>query len=124
MGSRNILQGRRIMVVEDDYFIVADMVEELQRLGAEIVGPYSNIGDASAVLNTGKRLDAAMLDVNVRGEMVFPLAQALREKGVPFVFATGYAEEIVPDGLADAPRLIKPIDVNELVDLFLHISPA
>ena len=63
------------------------------------------------------RLDAAVLDVNLRDQKVFPVADALSKAGVPFIFATGYDAHIIPDTYAEVPRSEKPVDVMQLARL-------
>ncbi len=103
------LKGRRILVVEDDYFLAEDMRTDLERAGAEVIGPVPRLKQALDLLAQGGRLDGAVLDINLGGEMVYPLADALRERGVPFVFATGYEEKNIPTRYADVPWHPKPV---------------
>jgi CheY-like chemotaxis protein len=78
-------------VAEDEYFIADDMGKALEQLGAGVVGPARNQGKALALLSSGEGIDAAVHDINLRGLTVFPIAGALIEQGVPFVFVAGYA---------------------------------
>ena len=68
-----------------------------------------------ALLSSGERIDLVVLDINLHGEMVHPVADALQERGVPFVFATGYDQSVLPERHQDAPRWEKPFDPNALV---------
>ena len=104
-----VLRGRRILVVEDEYFLAEDMRTDLKRAGAEVVGPIPRLKQALDLLARGERLDGAVLDINLAGEMVYPLADVLREQGVPFVFATGYDEKNIPRCYADVPWYPKPV---------------
>jgi CheY-like chemotaxis protein len=106
------LEGLKILVVEDEA-LVAVMVEDmLVALGARVVGPASTLAQGLA-LAAAEALDAAVLDVNVRGEPITPLADLLRQSGVPIVFATGYGE--APAGLHEhAPVLEKPYTREDL----------
>src|SRR3712207_6392600 len=113
------LTGRRILVVEDEYFIADDIARALTSLGAEIVGPAPDLQRAEALLNEGS-IDWAVLDINLQGEMVYPVAQALHERSVPFVFATGYDRASIPSGFADVPRWEKPFDPSA----FARILPS
>jgi DNA-binding response OmpR family regulator len=101
------LHAQRILVVEDEYFIAADMRDLLIRAGAEVVGPVGNVSAATWMVDT-KNLDAAVLDVNLDGVMSFPVADRLRQVGVPFAFVTGYDEWAMPEEYRDAPRIGKP----------------
>jgi CheY-like chemotaxis protein len=102
------LQGLRILLVEDEVLIAAEMEATLEDLGCRVVGPFSRVGQALDALE-GEEVDAAVLDVNVRGEMIFPVAEKLRARGVPIVFCTGYADlPDIPEPLQGQTRLSKP----------------
>jgi len=97
---------RRILVVEDEELIALELSAELSRLGWEVVGPAATLAEAQSLLSNG--IDAAVLDVNLRGRAVYPVAEALQERRVPFIFCTGY-EMVDPDGrFADIPVVRKP----------------
>jgi CheY-like chemotaxis protein len=102
------LQGSRILVVEDEYLLADDLSETLIEAGAEVLGPIASIEEATALIAEEPEIDAAVLDVNLRGDMVFPVADALRARGIPFAFATGYDEWALPERFADVPRVEKP----------------
>ena len=105
------LAGRRILIVEDEYLIAMDLALGLGELGAIVVGPAASLAEAlEPVADTGHTLDGAVLDVNLRDERVYPVADALTRLGVPFVFASGYDAELMPSAYADVPRCQKPID--------------
>lgn len=84
------MAGKRVPVVEDEYFLAKSLAVDLRDFGADVLGPVAPIADALAVI-TSERLDAVVLDVNLRGEMAYPVADLLIERRVPFVLATGYA---------------------------------
>src|SRR4051812_4702481 len=105
-------QGCRILVAEDDYLVANDVCDVLIAGGAEVLGPYPTVAAALEGAETGGRIDAAILDVNLRGEMVFPVALALSARDVPFVFATGYDEGALPGRFATATRLEKPVNAR------------
>jgi len=107
--------GRRILIVEDEYFLADDLANEFARQGADIIGPLSEIADAIDLLNSGSQLDAALLDINVRNAQIFPLADALRERNVPFVFTTGYHKDWIRPEFADVPLYEKPLDLPAVV---------
>lgn len=97
---------RRVLVVEDEELVALELSSELSRLGWAIVGPAATVAEAQALLSGP--LDAAILDVNLRGRPVYPIADALADRQVPFVFCTGY-EVVDPDGrFADVPVIRKP----------------
>ena len=111
------LKGRRLLVVEDEYLIAADLADVLTGQGANVIGPAGSIKDALDMLATERQIDGAILDINVRGERVYPVADALRARGVPFVFATGYDSWVIPDAFANVPRLEKPVRAAALARL-------
>lgn len=108
------LRGRRVLVVEDDYITAEDMKAELVTIGALVLGPVPDSAGALDLLASAPPPDVAILDVNLGGEMVFPLADRLRERGIPLVFATGYECSAIPEPYARHPRLEKPLDVRQV----------
>src|SRR3954463_12156615 len=93
----DVARGRRVLVVEDEYLIAADLVSSLQDLGVDVVGPAGSVAEALAlVARDGDRLDGAVLDITLRDERVYPVASALVEYGVPFIFTTGYDALAIP----------------------------
>lgn len=112
------LSGKRLLVVEDEYLIASDLAYALEDAGAEVIGPAGTVEDAlRLVAREGDRLDGAVLDVNLRGGRVFPVADALTARGVPFVLATGYDDVCIPAAYAGLPRCGKPVDRARLMRL-------
>jgi CheY-like chemotaxis protein len=105
-----ILHGRRVLIVEDEYLIAADLAKSLEELGAEVVGPVPSCEQALALIKQEPRVDAAVLDINLGADRAYPVADALRQARIPFVFASGYDAIVVPSAYADVPRHQKPID--------------
>src|SRR3954470_915935 len=110
----NHATARRVLVVEDEALIASMIVEWLEEMGCEAVGPAFRVSDGFELAKT-EPLDAAVLDVNVNSERVYPLAEYLRGRGVPLVFATGYGERIGKAGLK-APILEKPFTFDQLTN--------
>ena len=102
----DIIVGKRILVVEDEALVAAMLVDILEELRAKVVGPAATLEQALAMAE-GTLIDAAILDVNLRNVRVDPLADKLRERGVPLVFTTGYGTSI-PATTKQAPVLDKP----------------
>lgn len=103
------LAGRRLLVVEDEYFLAAELAQALSACGAEVIGPAASVDDALDLLDETAQLDGAVLDLNLQGEMAFPVANALMERNFPFVFSTGYDQSVIPPRYGATPRCEKPI---------------
>lgn len=114
------LHRKRLLVVEDEYLVADDMRCDLERLGADVLGPAASVGAAMSLLDRTPDLDGAILDVNLCGEMVFPVAGALHARGVPFVFWTGYDSVGIPDPYREVPRLQKLEPTSDVVRALLH----
>jgi CheY-like chemotaxis protein len=104
----NALTGRRVLIVEDESLVAMLLETILEDMGCQPVGPAANIDDGLALASGEEALDAALLDVNVGGRQVFPVAEALRARGVPFIFSTGYGEGGLPDEWRGQATLQKP----------------
>jgi CheY-like chemotaxis protein len=108
-----VSQRRRALVVEDEV-LVGMMVEEMLReLGYEIAGLSTHLEQALALARSAP-FDVALLDINLNGRQSFPVADAVRARGLPFLLATGYGSRIVPEPYRDAPILQKPFSLEEL----------
>ncbi len=103
------LRGRRVLIVEDDYLIAEDLREQLLSCGAVVLGPVACVADALALLEDGAVPDMAILDIGLGGGKVYPVADALRSRSIPFVFVTGYDAWSIPGAYADVPRTEKPV---------------
>jgi len=113
------LQGRRILVAEDEFLLAEDLREELEREGAEVLGPVPSVTGALALLRDGPAPGFAILDINLQGRFVWPVADALRVRQVPFIFATGYDAQAIPQAYADIPRAEKPMEADRVVRILL-----
>jgi len=115
LSQREELNGLRILVVEDNFLVAENLRELLHARGCDVVGPAPRV-DQALDLVSGRELDGAVLDVNLGGDDCFPIAAALRERDVPFVFLTGYDDNtLIPAEYRQAPRLSKPVDEGRLV---------
>ena len=108
------LAGRRVLVVEDSPLIATVLEDMLQDLGCTVVGPTGNMAFAVDLAKT-EAMDAAIIDLNIRGGKVYPVAEVLRDRNVPFLLASGYADWTLRDDFKDRPRLTKPYSA-ELVE--------
>jgi CheY-like chemotaxis protein len=105
------LQGRRVLVIEDEYFLADDICSVLKDLGAEIVGPAGEVREAVVLVNSAQRIDAAVLDVNLKNESTLPIADGLRTRSIPFVFTTGYDRSAIDARFGDIELFEKPINI-------------
>ncbi|MNE31516.1 two-component response regulator [compost metagenome] len=115
----NALQGRRVLVIEDESLVAMLLETILEDMGCAVVGPESNIDDGLRAATNEASLDAALLDVNVAGREVFPVAEALRARGVPFVFSTGYGEAGLPEHWRGNPTIQKPFTEGAIHDALM-----
>ena len=111
------LRGLKVLVVEDN-FLIAELIRSLLAdCGCETIGPAPRVSSALALVD-GRHLDGAFLDINLAGEYCFPVAELLRERGIPFVFLTGYDDsEIIPPALREVPRISKPFDNRKVASI-------
>jgi CheY-like chemotaxis protein len=107
--------GRRVLVVEDEMIVAWLLVDMLDDLGCAIVGPATSVNQALAMIDA-EAIDAAVLDVNLNGQMSYPVADVLVSRGVPFLFSTGYDRNRLLDGYRIFPVLQKPFHWSELGD--------
>ena len=117
------LKGLRLLIVEDEYTIAFDLADTLGAAGAITLGLTSSLAEALALVEADQHLDGAVLDINLNGELVYPVADALRARSVPFVFATGYDARVIPAAYAEVPRYEKPVDADQLArGISLHAA--
>lgn len=116
MNTPNPLTGRRILIVEDQCAVALDLCESLDREGASVVGPASSVEDALQMLESSGPPDVAVLDVKLRGGMVFPVADRLQQLGVPYVFTTACEQNEIPERYRNAPRFDKPVRLTSIID--------
>ena len=120
MSEIDGLQGKSILVVEDEYFLAADTARSLEDAGAHVLGPCADKDEALRILAEDPP-SAALLDINLGDGADFAVAEALATRGIPFVFMTGYDLELIPPQFATIPRLQKPTRLRQIVDAFEKI---
>jgi CheY-like chemotaxis protein len=111
LREHGVLTGRCVLIVEDEYFLADDIARACRALGAKIEGPFGDVEEALVILNGLRTVDGAVLDVNLRSASIFPVARALRSRGIPFVFMTGYDRSAIDPEFEDSPLWEKPLDV-------------
>jgi two-component sensor histidine kinase/DNA-binding response OmpR family regulator len=110
------MAARRVMIVEDEALVALVLADQLTDMGVSVVGPCGSVAAAKAAV-AETDLDAAVLDVNLGGELVYPVAELLQAKGIPFIFVTGYGQESIDKKFAYAPVLEKPIEQEALAEV-------
>ena len=114
------LAGRRVLIVEDSPLIAAVLEDMLKDLGCAVAGPTGNMAFA-VDLAKAEDLDAAIIDLNIRGGKVYPVAEVLRDRNVPFLLASGYADWTLRDDFKDRPRLTKPYSAETVEQKLLTL---
>ena len=112
LGS--VMNGERILVVEDDFLTALEIARILREAGSEIVGPVGSFEDALS-LATAAVIDAAVLDINLNGHRVYDVAGVLSLRCIPFLFVTGYRLDSLPEAFLNVRIMAKPFDPGALV---------
>jgi CheY-like chemotaxis protein len=123
-GHTTALSGRRLLIVEDEYTVATDLARDFEEAGAHIIGPAGSVRDALHLLSGHGDIDGAVLDIQLHEETVFPVADALMQRGVPFVFATGYESWVIPQHYSGIPRCEKPVEAAQVSRLLTETSKS
>jgi DNA-binding response OmpR family regulator len=107
--------GKRVLIVEDEFLLALTLEEDLKAAGGIVVGPFTTLADALAAIES-ESFDAAVLDINLRGEMSYAAADALLEKGMPLLFLSGYSAASLPEQFRNIRRLTKPYASVQLIE--------
>ncbi|PDT53137.1 MULTISPECIES: response regulator [Sinorhizobium] len=116
-------QPYRVFVVEDEFLVALQIEDDLITAGYLVVGPFTSLSTSIAA-SRAESFDVATLDLNLRGELVYPLVDELLERQVPVLLLTGYAPSDLPERFRALPRLSKPFDGTELVTSIRSLVPA
>jgi len=106
-----------VLIVEDEFYLADDLASALAGAGAKVLGPVGRVEDARRLVESDQSVDLAILDIDLFGDRVFPVADLLRARRTPFLFATGYDPEIIPQRFLDVPRLEKPFTAAAVISL-------
>lgn len=109
------LQGCRVLVVEDHYLVADEMRRVVEQLGGQVCGPAPDLAGALDRL-AAEAIDLALLDINLGEQSIYPAAQELSLRKVPYLFATGCESWVIPDEFQEVPRLEKPVTKRALAD--------
>lgn len=122
--DRSLLKGLRVFAVEDESLVAMQLEDILDELGCVVAGLAMRVRRAMEMLDRGTAIDVAVLDVNVAGEKVFPVAERLLQMGVPFLFATGYGRSGLDGQWLDRPVVQKPYTSDQIAEAILLAQSA
>jgi two-component system, response regulator PdtaR len=114
LNAASFLDGKSILLVEDEFLLALQLEELLESRGGTVRGPYRTLDDGIKAAER-EHFDFAILDINLGGIMVYPLADHLLARGVPFLFLTGYGQADVPKQFHGVTQLNKPCDPAQLI---------
>jgi DNA-binding response OmpR family regulator len=117
------LDGCRVLLVEDELLVAMLVETALEDENCTIVGPYGDLGEALEAARS-EALDVAVLDINLAGQMVFPVAELLAERGVPFLLLSGYGDVALPGDRRHWPICAKPFNLHDLVSTLSRLVAA
>lgn len=112
-----------VLVVEDEYLIRMLLEDMLDELGYGVIAAVGTISEACQVATSGE-FNAAILDVNLDGQEIYPVADILTKRGLPFVFVTGYGERSLPEPYRGRPALQKPFQAEQLKRTLAELLPS
>lgn len=122
MADNQKAAGRRILVVEDEFLVALHIEQAVRELGCLVVGPAARLQEALLLIENSE-IDAAILDVSLRnGERAYPVADMLRQRGIPFLFTTAYGREGLDLPYANDAVLKKPFSQDELEDAIRQLA--
>ncbi len=108
------LRDRSVLLVEDEYLVAMDLSHSLERAGATVIGPVGSVEEALKLVEEAADIDIAIVDIRLQDADAFPVADALEDRNIPFVFATGYDRNVVPQRFTHVPWCPKPLDLQVL----------
>ena len=115
------MTGARVLVVEDESLLAETLCDLMQDAGCEPVGPAATVAAALGLIDRAA-IDVAVLDIRLLSEMSFPVAYALRRRGIPLVFLTSYEERNLPKDLGDAILVEKPFSAPLLIEIVQRLA--
>jgi len=115
-----MLQGLRVLIVEDEHIVALALADDLEDHGAVIVGPASSVEGALELIDKHE-IEVAVLDIQLQSQMVFPVAEALTGLDVPFLFTSGFDASAVPREFAHVPQCEKPASAQTMVDMLARL---
>ena len=123
MSPDGPMPNARLLIVEDEYLIRLLLEDMLVELGCDIAAVASNLDEGKTAAQATE-IDLAILDVNIDGQQIFPVADILRSRKVPFIFITGYGARGLPENYRETPTLQKPFQMQDLKTTLARVLPA
>ena len=114
------LKGKRILVVEDELLLALCVGQALEEQGCKVIGPATSVRQGLNLVEK-TTVNGAVLDINLNGESVYPVAKALMDRNIPFLFTTGYNSLDVPSSFRSVPRLDKPVELGLFIRVLKQI---
>lgn len=114
------LGGIKVLVIEDEFYLAAELEEQVEQGGGTVLGPCPDIPAAMTQLDAGP--DCAVVDINLGQGPSFEIAEVLRERSIPFLFLTGYDMAVIPPEFADIECLQKPVDTARVMNALAHLA--
>jgi two-component SAPR family response regulator len=118
-----ILDGLSVLVVEDNGLLCCVLEETLREAGCEVVGPFARLPEAMQAV-PALHIDVALLDINIRGQLVSPLAEHLNQRGIPFILTSAYQARDLPRSLQSATQLMKPFTGVDVLERLSEVVAA
>ena len=115
------LRDRRILIVEDEWYLATELKLELAKVGAIVLGPVPSVVKALALVSAEPKIDAAVVDMNLSGEMAYLVADALAERKTPFVITTGYLDGNLDARYPGVLRCDKPVEFSKLARMLASV---
>ena len=107
---------KRLLLVDDEALIALEMEAHIRSLGYNVIGPFARLDKALQAVST-HAFEGAVLDINIRGGLIYPVAEILMERLIPFLLITGYAENTIEEKFRVCPILHKPFNIQKLTDM-------
>jgi CheY-like chemotaxis protein len=120
-NGKSAIAGKRILLLEDEAILGLEISEILSSAGAHVIGPFGSLTEGTRAARR-ESIDVAVLDMNLNGQMVYPVAEELQQRKIPVLFLTGYDVPDMPKSLHKVPHVLKPVDPAQLLRLIAEFG--
>jgi CheY-like chemotaxis protein len=118
--TSSALRDRRILVVEDEFLIAANLVDALESAGSIVLGPVASVDAAISKIESELHIDAAVLDLNLGGVLAFPVADLLVARKIPFIFTSGYEDSTLKTRYSQVKSCLKPYQFHAMEEALVE----